>query len=101
MQLDPFLLQAIKEALNSRPAQREIYMSDAQVICARLELLFNFQIPTPQVSSAPDEPLEFIPINNHMIPYLDMRISQINEHKLKILMSSLVLIIFEQMRGDK
>jgi hypothetical protein len=100
MQLDPFLLQAIKEALNQPPAKREIHMSDAQVICARLELLFRFEFPTPQVASSHNEPMEFIAINDALIPYLDMRIAQIDPIKLKSLISDLGPMIYKKMKQD-
>ena len=74
-----------------------MHMSDAQVICARLELLFRFEFPTPQVVSKPNEPIEFIAVDNTLIPYLNMRISQIDSIKLRSLISELGPVIYKEM----
>jgi len=98
MQLNPETIKAIKEALNQPQAKREMHMSDAQVIYARLELLFRFEFPTPQVASKPNEPIEFIAVNDALIPYLDMRISQIDPIKLRSLISELGSVIYKEMQ---
>jgi len=97
MKLSPEIIKAIKEALHRSPAKREMHMSDAQVIYARLELLFRFEFPTPQVASKPNEPIAFIAVNDALIPYLDMRISQIDPIKLRSLISELGPMIYKEM----
>ena len=100
MELNSETVKAIREALNQSPAKREIHMSDAQVICARLELLFCIEFPTPQVASKPNEPIEFIPINDMLIPYLDMRISMMSRFKLGGLISTLAPAIYKEMENE-
>jgi hypothetical protein len=100
MQLSPETIKAIIDALCQPPAKREMHMSDAQVICSRLELLFRFEFPTPQVASKPNEPIEFIAVNDALIPYLDMRISQIDSIKLRSLISELGPVIYKEMKRN-
>jgi len=100
MQLNPEVIKAMKEALNQPPAKREIHMSDAQVICARLELLFRIEFPSPQVASKPNEPIAFIAVNDALTPYLDMRISMMSHFKLGSLISTLVPTIYKEMQDE-
>jgi len=100
MQLNPEVIKAIKEALNQPPAKREIHMSDAQVICARLELLFRTEFPSPQVASKPNEPIAFIAVNDALTPYLDMRISMMSRFKLGGLISTLAPAIYKEMQDE-
>ena len=100
MQLNPEVIKAMKEALNQPPAKREIHMSDAQVICARLELLFRIEFPSPQVASKPNEPIAFIAVNDSLTPYLDMRISMMSHFKLGSLISTLAPTIYKEMKDE-
>jgi hypothetical protein len=100
MELKPEVIKAIRDSLIQPAAKQEIHMSDAQVICARLELLFGIEFPSPQAASKPNEPIAFIAVNNVLIPYLDMRISMMSRFKLGGLISTLAPAIYKEMQDE-